>query len=236
MIEIREIRGLTELRAVEVLQKEVWGFEDIEIVPSYHMIPAVEVGAILLGAFDGGALVGFVYGFPGFEGDWRVIHSDMLAIRASYRDQGLGSKLKMAQRDRARAMRVDHISWTFDPLQARNAMLNFVHLGAIADRYKRDFYGETSSPLHRGIGTDRLWVTWSVNGEPGPFGHDVRRIEIPSDIAALQEHNMAEARGWREKTRREFEEAFREGWVVTGFERGTNTSTYLLRRSAAEAS
>ena len=200
-MDIRELRGHAELQAVEALQKEVWGCSDLEVLPAIHMTAAREVGAILLGAFDGGTLVGFVYGFPGFEEETRVIHSDMLAVRETYRDRGVGRELKFAQRDHALARGVDRITWTFDPFQTRNAWLNFTHLGVTADRYLRDFYGETSSPLHAG-GTDRLWVTWHLNGRP-PIKDTSERIAIAS----------------REKTREDFERAFANGLVATGFDR-----------------
>ena len=209
-MEIRDIRGPQELRAVEDLQKEVWRCDDREILPSIHMIAAREVGAILLGAFDGSDLVGFVYGFPGFEGEHRVIHSDMLAVRNAYRDRGLGSALKRAQREQALAQGIDRITWTFDPLQSRNAYVNFVHLGVIADRYLRDFYGETSSPLHAN-GTDRLWVTWHLHGRP--------QLRDGSQRIAMTD---------RQQMRLDFERAFREGLIATGFDR--HRSEYILGR------
>ena len=212
---IRDLRGLDDLHAVEALQRDVWSVSDLEIVPAVHLIPALEVGAILLGAFDGPDLVGFVYGFPGFEHGERIIHSDMLGVRDSHRDRGLGHQLKLAQRDRALAAGVEQITWTFDPLQSRNAHLNFNKLGVTADRYIRDFYGQTTSPLHRGS-TDRLWVRWDLRGRTSSV--PTARIEIPTTFDE----------SWRENTRREFEDAFGRGLIVTGFERGEIRSAYLL--------
>jgi predicted GNAT superfamily acetyltransferase len=212
-MDIRPIRGIDEYRAVEDLQKEIWQIDDREIVPAVHMIPACEVGAILVGAFDGGDLVGFVYGFPGLEHGHPIIHSDMLAVRSSYRDRGLGRKLKFAQRDHALARGIDRITWTFDPLQSRNAHLNLNILGATADRYLRDFYGQTSSPLHSG-GTDRLWVTWDLKRHPVSSGGASRRIAVSADRAAL---------------RSEFEDAFGSGFIAVGFE----DNAYVLKESAA---
>lgn len=210
---IRPLTTIDEFRAVEDLQQKVWNVIDREVVPALHFIPAVAVGAILLGAFDADRMIGFVYGFPGFEGSDRIIHSDMLAVLPEARGRGLGLALKLAQRDAALAQGIDRITWTFDPLQARNAHLNFTRLGATSDRYLRDFYGETTSPLHRGIGTDRLWVTWNLRESRPPSGD--LRIEIPRDISALP---LDEAVRWRAKTRAEFESAFARGYRVTGFE------------------
>jgi predicted GNAT superfamily acetyltransferase len=167
------------------------------------MIAAQAVGAIVLGAFDGADLVAFTYGFPGFEGEHRVIHSDMLAVRATHRDRGLGRTLKLAQRDAALARGVERITWTFDPLQTRNAFLNFEKLGVTADRYLRDFYGDTSSPLHEG-GTDRLWVTWHLRERPA-FAPSDERVPITT----------------REGTRVAFERAFASGLIAVGFDRLT---------------
>jgi predicted GNAT superfamily acetyltransferase len=92
-----------------------------------------------------------------------MIHSHMVAVLDPYRHLDLGSRLKQAQRDRAMAMGIHEMTWTFDPLQSRNAHFNFAKLGVVSDTYKVDFYGpETSSILHRN-GTDRLWVRWALN-------------------------------------------------------------------------
>jgi predicted GNAT superfamily acetyltransferase len=161
-IEIRDIEGIAELRAVEELQKEVWGVDDREVFPTLALIPMREVGGVLIGAFDGDRMIGFVFGFPGYENGRIILHSDMLAVSPEYRSHGLGYKLKLAQRERALASGIDTITWTFDPLQSLNAHLNFGKLGVIADRYRVDYYGETTSFLHS-TGTDRLWVTWLLD-------------------------------------------------------------------------
>jgi predicted GNAT superfamily acetyltransferase len=192
---------------VQALQQEVWGCSDLETVPALHMIPVCAVGGILLGAFEGGELVAFVYGFPGFEGGERIIHSDMLAVRESHRDRGLGRALKLAQRDHALAQGIRRITWTFDPIQAKNAYLNFVLLGARARRYLPDFYGQTSSPLHR-LGTDRLWVEWNLSA-PKSDSEAALRIEIPKVVNKLTIRAMGE----------QFQAAFARGLEVISFDR-----------------
>ena len=164
-IVIRDIESVSELRAVETLQKEVWGCADLDVVPLTMFVAGREVGATLIGAYDGSSLVGFVYGFTGYEHGDLTHHSHMLAVRSSYRTHQLGFKLKLAQRERVLAQGINRITWTFDPLQSLNAHLNFGKLGVIADTYKINFYGEaTSSFLHQ-IGTDRLWVTWLIDSQ-----------------------------------------------------------------------
>lgn len=161
---IRDITEIAEMREVEQLQKDVWGVADREIFPALALVPMIEIGGVLLGAFDGGRMAGFVFGYPGLANGQAILHSDMLAVRPEYRSTGLGYRLKLAQRERALATGLDTITWTFDPLQARNAHLNFGKLGVVANRYCVDYYGETTSFLHQ-TGTDRLWVTWLLNSE-----------------------------------------------------------------------
>ena len=164
-IVIRDIERVSEMREVEILQKVVWGCEDLDVVPATMLIASREVGGVLVGAYDGPSLVGFVYGFPAYENRELVHHSHMLAVLPAYRNFHLGYKLKLAQRDRVLAQGIKRITWTFDPLQSLNAYFNFGKLGVVADSYKINFYGETtSSPLHQ-IGTDRLWVTWLIDSQ-----------------------------------------------------------------------
>ncbi len=161
---IREITKISEMRGVEDLQKTVWGVSDREVFPALALVPMIEVGAVLLGAFAGDQLIGFVFGFPGCEQQQLILHSDMLAVLEGYRSAGLGYQLKLAQREHALRMGIEKITWTFDPLQARNARLNFGKLGVIADSYRPDYYGKTTSFLHQS-GTDRLWVRWFLKSE-----------------------------------------------------------------------
>jgi predicted GNAT superfamily acetyltransferase len=162
---IRDIELLSELREVEALQKDVWGCDDLDVVPLTMFVAGREVGAVLVGAYDRSTLIGFVYGFPGYENGHVTHHSHMLAVKPAYRNFNLGYKLKLAQRERVLAQGIKRITWTFDPLQGLNAYFNFGKLGVVADGYKINFYGEaTSSFLHQ-IGTDRLWVTWLLDSQ-----------------------------------------------------------------------
>ena len=163
-IVFRDITEVPELHEVERLQKVVWGVEDVDILPALAIKPLVEVGGLLVGAFLDDKMIGFVLGFAGRTAGENIIHSDMLAVLPEYRSLGLGFRLKLAQRERALASGIQTISWTFDPLRALNANLNFARLGVTSNRYEIDYYGETSSVLHR-LGTDRLWVSWPLNSK-----------------------------------------------------------------------
>lgn len=162
---IRQIISNSEMRAVENLQKEVWGVPDLEVVPATHLIASAAAGGVLLGAFDGEHLVGFAYGFVSYEDGRTAHHSHMLAVKPAYRNFNLGEKLKRAQREYVLSQGILVMSWTFDPLQSLNAYFNFNKLGVVSDRYMIDFYGaDAASFLHRN-GTDRLWVTWLLDSK-----------------------------------------------------------------------
>jgi predicted GNAT superfamily acetyltransferase len=177
VIMIRELNGVEELIHVQSLEREVWDLADIDALALTSAVASKEAGAIWLGAFDGEKLAGFAFAFPGISNGRVIFHSHQLAVRVEYRDLDVGYKLKLAQRDRVLAIqlgesqaggtrlsesRISEITWTFDPLQSKNAHLNFSKLGVVCDSYKVDLYGpETSSILHRN-GTDRLWVRWPI--------------------------------------------------------------------------
>ncbi|HJP93411.1 MAG TPA: GNAT family N-acetyltransferase [Pyrinomonadaceae bacterium] len=160
-IQIRPIESVAQMKALERLQQDVWGWDDLDTTPLMNFIILKELGGMLLGAFDGEKIIGFAFGFIGCDAGRTVFHSHMLAVHPSYREHGIGCRLKLAQRTTALERGFDHITWTFDPLQSTNAHLNFHKLGVVSNKYKVNFYGEqSSSPLHRSIGTDRLWVHW----------------------------------------------------------------------------
>jgi len=159
---IRDLDSYADLEQVEAVEREVWGLADRDVIPLTLIIATKEAGSIWVGAFDGLELAGFAFGFLGMEHGSLILHSHMLAVREPYRDLDLGRRLKLAQRERALTMRIQEMTWTFDPLQSKNAHLNFGKLGVVSDVYRIDFYGpETSSVLHQN-GTDRLWVKWPV--------------------------------------------------------------------------
>lgn len=246
-IVIRDIETVDEMHQVEQLQREIWGTSDLEVVPALLLRPQKEVGATLMGAFAEGRMIGFVFGFPGILNGETIIHSDMLGVSSEYRSQNVGYLLKLAQREAALALGVKRITWTFDPLQSRNAHLNFNKLGVIADRYLINYYGETSSFLHQS-GTDRLWVTWLLDREPAktqelsnvpalisvgengePVVHQADDDELLIEIPGEPNPEL-----WREPTRTAFTSALSAGHIVSGFyvvERdGRKIGTYFLTR------
>ncbi len=167
---LKDISDLTGCRAVVAVQEAVWGAGS-EIVPASVLFVSAKRGGILIGAHDGAHLTGFVWSMPGVRDGLRTHWSHMLAVVPAARGQGVGGRLKLAQRDRALAQGVELIEWTFDPLQAANAHLNFALLGCVATTYLVDVYGDMAGRLHRGTATDRLIAEWRIR-EP----HVERRL------------------------------------------------------------
>ena len=165
-IQIQPIDSMAQMKALEKLQQDVWGWDDLDTTPLMNFIIMTELGGSLIGAFDGERVVGFAFGFIGWDDGQAVFHSHMLAVHPAYREHGIGVRLKLAQRSAALERGFEHITWTFDPLQSTNAHLNFHKLGVVSSKYKVNFYGDgSSSPLHRCIGTDRLWVEWFLKSQ-----------------------------------------------------------------------
>ena len=162
---IRDIESVSDMHQVEVLEKEIWGCEDLDVLPATMFSASRAVGGVLVGAYEKETLVGFVYGFPGLEEGELIHHSHMLAVKAHQRNLNLGYKLKLAQRERVLAQNIKRITWTFDPLQSLNAYFNFNKLGVVADIYKINFYGESTTSFLHQFGTDRLWVSWLIGSE-----------------------------------------------------------------------
>jgi predicted GNAT superfamily acetyltransferase len=168
-IEIRPIQTHDEYRVVEQLQREVWGLEEVEVVPNHLLCTTHKNGGLVLGAFEslpgegGEWLVGFVFGFVGLTADGQVKHcSHMAGVAPSHQDQNVGYRLKLAQREHVLGQGMDLVTWTFDPLESRNARLNFHKLGTTCNTYLRDLYGSMRDALNVGLPSDRFQVDWHI--------------------------------------------------------------------------
>lgn len=166
---MRDLVTIDEMRVTEEIQREVWGLSDIDIVPAAQLKAAVHAGGQLAGAFEDGIMIGFAYGIVatphgvGMEGIG--LHSHMVAVRERGRQRGVGRTLKWFQWLWCLDRGMPWITWTFDPLQARNAHLNFGHLGVVSHEYLVDFYGAMAGPLG-GTDSDRLVALWLLDSEP----------------------------------------------------------------------
>jgi predicted GNAT superfamily acetyltransferase len=258
-IRIRPAQSLADFHACVELQEEVWGPEWTDTVPSSLLQAATYVGGIVLGAFmANGELAGFLFGLTGVENGEITHWSHMLGVRATARDMGVGRMLKEAQRAELARRNIRKMSWSFDPLVAKNAHLNVNRLGARVVQYVPDMYGTTSSPLHYGIATDRLVVTLETMAPkavaaPSPqlanapvlaLDAEARaalersslpralRIEVPSDIRVVLQEAPERAAAWRTAVRDNFQWALAKSYEVAGLYREpvTSRSFYTLVR------
>jgi predicted GNAT superfamily acetyltransferase len=238
-ITIRKCRGIDEFRACVALQKEVWNFDDLDIVPLRMFVVSEKIGGQIIGAFEGDRLVGFAFSIPGSRNGHAYLHSHMLAVREPFRNYGLGRRLKLAQREDAMAQGFELLEWTFDPLEIKNAYLNLVRLGAIARRYSVNHYGFSSSPLQGGLPTDRLVAEWWLKSRrvvklldhsQTPQFPIEKKISVPAEIYAWKSSDADRPRAAQVQTRnrQEFLSAFSQGLVALGYERDSEGNGAFL--------
>ena len=236
--EIRELKQHEEFAEVVDLQREIWGFQDVELLPLRLFVVADKIGGQLLGAFDQEKMVAFCLCIPGLKpGQKFYLHSHMLGVLPEYRNTGLGRDLKWRQREAALARGIDLIEWTFDPLEIKNAFFNMERLGAIARRYTHNQYGTTTSHLHGSLPTDRLTAEWWIGsarvrafaeGQPAERLPVQERIAVPMAISSLKFTAPRRAEELQADIAGQFDRHFRSGLAVTGFERSTDAGIYLL--------
>ncbi len=237
-ITIHQLSKFEEFADVVELQKAIWGYSEIELLPLRFFIVADKIGGQVLGAFHNRKMVAFSICIPGLkENGQSYLHSHMLGVLPQYRNTGLGRQMKLKQRQYALAEGVSLIEWTFDPLEIKNAYFNIERLGAIIRRYVYNQYGTTSSHLHGSLPTDRLVPEWWVkssrveaicNGLASEPPEVVARVEVPANIAQLKHQQPDRAREIQERIASEFSEFFREDLAVIGFEKSEESGTYLL--------
>jgi predicted GNAT superfamily acetyltransferase len=238
-IDIRPLKQHSEFADAVRLQKEIWGFQDVELLPLRLFVVASKIGGQVLGAFDGVQMVAFCLCIPGLRGGGKAyLHSHMLGVLPAYRNTGLGRQMKWKQREFALTEGIDLIEWTFDPLEIKNAFFNIQRLGAIVRRYVHNQYGTTTSHLHGGLPTDRLTAEWWIaSPRVQAFHKDVpsaapsvvrQRIVVPANIADLRQSDRHKAREIQSGIADQFERHFRARLAVIGFEKTDGAGTYLL--------
>jgi predicted GNAT superfamily acetyltransferase len=238
VIEIRQLFSLDEFKEVVYLQKTIWGFEDVELLPIRFLVVVSKVGGHVFGAYDGPEMVGFCFAIPGVKAGGRpYLHSHMLGVLPRYHNAGIGRRLKLVQREEALSRGIGLIEWTFDPLELKNAFFNVERLGAVVRRYHPNQYGVTGSPLHGGLPTDRCIAEWYIDsprvksvlaGERVPHSPAAERIAYPADIGRIRSEDSRCARQIQQVNGEKFLDAFQRGLAVTGFDRSDSHGTYLL--------
>jgi predicted GNAT superfamily acetyltransferase len=238
MIEIRALASHADFEEAVRLQQQIWGFEEIELLPLRLFVVATKVGGQAFGAFDAKRMIGFCLAIPGLKpGGKSYLHSHMLGVLPEYQNTGVGRKLKLAQREDALARGIDLIEWTFDPLEIKNAYFNMERLGTIVRRYVFNQYGTTTSHLHGGLPTDRCIAEWwiasarakaIIAGDRFERNPVEARIAIPADIAAIRSSDPKRAREIQLGASEEFSAAFDRGMAVIGVAKSEEAGTYLL--------
>ncbi len=167
-VNLRMLYTAEELVACEDLQRAVWGTDELGVTPVHFFVASAHSGGFVLGAFEGEQMIAFLNGFPSYLPETREgigLHSDMMGVLPVYRARGLGRRLKWFQRDWCLARDMRWITWTFDPLQAKNARLNLEHLGVIVDEYRINEYGVLGGGLNGDLPTDRLLAYWDLESD-----------------------------------------------------------------------
>ncbi len=259
-IHIEDVSDAEQLRALDNIQVLVWGTGPRDIVPVHVLHVVASTGGIVIVAYDRATPIGFAFGFLARHNGHLYHASHMLGIHPEYQGQGIGAALKWAQRDRALSQGLDLMTWTFDPLEARNAYFNLHKLGAVSRSYKHNVYGELDDNLNRGLPSDRLIVEWwlrevspnrvapapngdqseatilaDVEGQPSltlDHGSEARtlRIDAPRDIQRLKRESPEIALEWRLSQRTALDWALERGYVVRDFSGGA----YVLIRDTED--
>lgn len=239
-IVVRQCHSLAEFDTCVQLQRVIWRYADVDVVPSAILVVADRSGGHVLGAFDGERMVGFALGFAAFHGEVRYMHSHMAGVLPEYRDRGIARQLKLLQREICLQSGVEKVEWTFDPLELKNAHFNIVRLGVVIRRILPNCYGITTSQLHGALPTDRLVAEWAIASSrvesilAGRFSWnsvEAARVTLPVDIGEMKKNDLERARQEQARATKEFERWFAEGLAVTGFESDERSASYLLGES-----
>jgi predicted GNAT superfamily acetyltransferase len=236
-IVVRKCCALEEFRACVELQREIWAEADLEVEPVTMFVVASITGGQVLGAFDGDKLVGYTLAVVGLREGRTYLHSHQTGVSAAYRDRGVGRMLKLFQRDEALGRGIRLVQWTFDPLEMKNAHFNLNRLGAICRRYIPNLYGLTTSPLHRGIQTDRLVAEWWLDSPrviaaiedlvPGATDAPVA-IEVPAGFEQWAQGDLQRVQAVQTRVREEFTKWFAREYAAIGVRAGKTGAAYLL--------
>jgi predicted GNAT superfamily acetyltransferase len=222
-ISIRPLSSLPDQDLGRMIFDKTWAMDaGTEITPNL-LQAMIHSGAYLSGAFVDGECVGAAFAFPATTGGLHL-HSHMTAVLDSFRDKGIGYALKVDQYKWAKQNNYKEITWTFDPLVARNAKLNVLKLGVDISAYYPNFYGDMPDELNAGDESDRVMASLKVVGDvPTPKtaistpDKSAVLIAIPDDIVAIRGKDLAENLRWRRSVRDEFVSALARGGKVIGF-------------------
>ena len=236
-IALRKCATLAEFRECVSLQRQIWSETDLELEPATMFVVAANTGGQVLGAFHGDRLVAYTLAVVGLHHTTSYLHSHHTGVHPDYRDRGIGRSLKLFQREEALSRGIRLIEWTFDPLELRNAHFNLNRLGAIARHYRPDLYGVTTSPLHRGLATDRLVAEWfldsprvvaaiaDLRAEPASTP---ATIDLPAELERWKHDDIEQVQRVQSHVREEFTKWFARGYAAIGTRKTRTGTSYAL--------
>ncbi|GGR22702.1 acyl-CoA acyltransferase [Deinococcus ruber] len=246
---IRDVTRPADMHALEDVQMAAWGYPEREVVPASLFRISSAVGGVVLAAYpqDSGVPFGLAYGFPAMQGGRLWHHSHLLAVAPEWRGSGAAVALKLAQRERAVQQGHTRMTWTFDPLIARNARLNLGKLGARAVSYHPAWYDFGPDNL---VPADRLMIEWDLTKptqeRPAPLPEGVEVLaagtggpgtplldsaaprllaEVPIDAERMPDDLKLQ---WRLALRAALGEYLDRGYAVTGLAREDERAWYVL--------
>lgn len=236
-IKVRKCESLDDFHHCVELQREIWGEADLEVEPATLFVVAAHSGGQVLGAFYGDRLVGYTLAVVGLRDRVPYLHSHMTGVKSDYQNRGVGRMLKLFQRDEALSRGIRLIQWTFDPLELRNAHFNLNRLGAICREYQANLYGVTTSPLHRGLATDRLLAEWHLDSARvvAAIENLVKdpveapaSIEVPAELERWQREVSSRVGEVQARLREEFAKWFAKGYAAVAIRTAAGKRAYLL--------
>ena len=252
-VEVRLVRTHDEFAACEAMSRDIWGAAERNVVPRELLLTMQHNGGLVHGAFlSTGRLVGFCFAFLGMRDGQLRLCSHQLGVLPEFRGTGIGIALKQAQRYDALRLGYELVTWTFDPLEARNAYINLHRLGCIARLYDRDHYGLMEDELNRGLPSDRFEAEWwlrratpamaadpvmmlrmGADGGPVPEPLDLSAqravlITVPTDFQEVKRASLELALRWRMESRAAFEATLAAGLIAVDFRRD---GTYVMAAS-----
>jgi predicted GNAT superfamily acetyltransferase len=237
---VRKCESLADLKRCCELQRVIWKEGDLDVEPVTIMVVAAHTGGQVLGAFYGDELVGFTEALVGVNDGQPYLHSHVTGVAEGYRDKGVGRALKLFQRTEALSRGLRLIQWTFDPLETRNAHFNLNCLGAISRQFIPNLYGVTSSPLHRGLPTDRLLAEWHLdsqrvkklvaegNAAPLPGEATAPTVQLPAELEEWKRSDLPKVIQIQDRIRQEFSKWFAKGYAAVGIQVSLEGATYQL--------
>jgi predicted GNAT superfamily acetyltransferase len=229
---IRQLTTIPEFEQCMALQREGFGWSDSDLMPVRFFVVTHHVGGLVLGAYEGERLAGFLSTIPGIRSNVPYWHSHMLAVSQIFRNKGVGTRLKFAQREFAIKRGIRLIEWTFDPLEARNAYFNFHKLGVIVRRYCPNLYGEATG-MQGGLPTDRIVAEWWLDRTRETIVGNVRRLKIHPDIQLLKKLDINSARILQQRVAEEFQKNLNDRFHAVAFLKSPESNEYVFIQGAS---